>query len=122
MIASCPEALAAGYKEAFDILRPALEELGDAYKQPVPSLMPRAGLFVVGHVASSLYLLEQAIWSNTVNDNQKNVDSEVFNRWVIEGGLTKALTDLTRARGSRPDRLASNYAIVFDEQPLKVKL
>ncbi|KAF4590168.1 hypothetical protein EYR40_009433 [Pleurotus pulmonarius] len=122
VIASCPDALAAGYKQAFDILRPALDELVDAYKQPVPSLVPRAGLFVVGHVASSVYLLEQAIWSNAVNDNQKNVDSEVFNRWVIEGGLTKALADLTRARNARSDRLASNYSIVFDEQPLKVKL
>lgn len=84
--------------------------------------MPRAGLFVVGHVASSVYLLEQAIWSNAVNDSQKHVDSEVFNRWVIEGGLTKALTDLTRARNAHSDRLASNYSIVFDEQPLKGKL
>ncbi|KAF9489393.1 hypothetical protein BDN71DRAFT_1401714 [Pleurotus eryngii] len=122
VIASCPEALAAGYKEAFGILRPALDELIDAYKQPVPSLMPRAGLFVVGHVASSLYLLEQAVWSNAVNDSQKHVDSEVFNRWVIEWGLTKALTDLTLARNARSDRLVSNYSIVFDEQPLKGKL
>ncbi|KAJ8503332.1 hypothetical protein ONZ45_g10962 [Pleurotus djamor] len=123
IIASCPSTLKAGLKEPLDILLKALDDVAVAYTQPISPFMPRAGLFVIGHVASGLFLLEHSIWSTSANDESKDIDVEVFRRWIVEGGLTKALVDLAQTRSAGADRASSDFSMVFHEHPsVKVKL
>jgi len=66
-----------------------------------------------GYTASSIYLLEHAIWSNTNAETEQEIDAEVFRRWVVEGGLTAAVEDVTRARGFGEKRVKENLGIVY---------
>jgi hypothetical protein len=54
-------------------------------------------LMVLGYVASSVYLLEHAIWSsNSELQGEGEVDVTVFIRWVLESSLVPSLRELER--------------------------
>ena len=65
---------------------------------------------LVASIASSVYLLEHAIWSKTT---QGQVDVEVFRRWVLEGGTAAAIEDVKEAKEGRKNRIDVNFAITF---------
>ena len=91
ILSSCPLSLQIQANEPLSLLTAALTELSMAYALPIPTLIPRPALFLFGYTASSLYLLEHAIWSHTNGEAERETDIEVFTRWVAEGGLTGAV-------------------------------
>jgi len=95
---SCPIPLQERFAPSLGLLRKALLELESCYVQPMNHLVPRPALMLVGAVASSLYLLEHAIWSYKNSELAKELDSEVFRRWVLEGGVEGALQAVRRIR------------------------
>ena len=70
---------------------------------------------LVGAVASSIYLLEHAIWSYKNSEPTKELDSEVFRRWVLEGEVEGALQAVRRIRtgDSRRNRAQVNSQLAF---------
>lgn len=76
---------------------------------------------LVGAIASSAYLLEHAIWSYTISEPTKDLDIEVFARWILEGDMEAAIHAVRRAKADIEGRINSNYALVFGSSA-KVKL
>ncbi|KAI0632061.1 acyl-CoA dehydrogenase/oxidase [Trametes polyzona] len=113
IIASCPSALAQTLGEPLAVLRKALSALLDAYKTPLHPLVPRPALFLFCHIASSVYLLEHAIWASNMSEPGHEIDAETFKRWVLEGGLDVALENVRRAKASSQDRMQTDSAIVY---------
>ena len=94
-------------------LRIALTSLEDAYKQPVHPLLPRPALFLFAHVASSVYLLEHAVWAVSTSEHESSTNVEVFRRWVLEGGLDATLEDVRRTKKLQVDRARMDSQIVY---------
>lgn len=46
-------------------------------------------------------------------ETEREIDVEVFRRWVLEGGLTGAVEDVKRARGFGDERVKMNLGIVY---------
>ncbi len=120
IITSCTGPLAQTLAEPLASLRNALPELVDAYKAPLHPLVPRPALFVFSHIASSVYLLEHAIWAAKTSEPGHDIDAEVFTRWVLEGGLDAALGNVRRAKNSSQDRMQTDSAIVYGANAGKV--
>src|ERR1700734_1109827 len=95
---SCPEKLEEQVVHALAILKEAIEEFAPSFQQPMPPLVPRPALMLAGVIASSVYLLEHAIWSFTTNEESLEVDIEVFKRWVIEGDTLTSIASVRRAK------------------------
>lgn len=87
--------------------------MANAYKAPIHPLLPRPALFLFCHVASSLYLLEHAIWAVNTKEPEAQTDVEVFRRWVLEGGLDAALETVRRTKSAQKDRVQLDAAIVY---------
>ncbi|KAI0822224.1 acyl-CoA dehydrogenase/oxidase [Trametes gibbosa] len=110
---ACPAALAMTLEEPLAFLRKALLALPDAYKAAAHPLVPRPALFLFSHIASSVYLLEHAIWASTTSEPGHEIDAETFKRWVLEGGLDLALENVRRAKSSSQNRTQTDSAIVY---------
>ena len=113
MINSCPETLEEQLADALAPLKEAIEEFALSFLQPMPSLLPRPALMLAGIVASSIYLLEHAVWSFTTDEASLEVDIEVFKRWVIEGDTVSAIASVRRAKKHSSQRVNINSTIVF---------
>jgi len=114
IINSCPISLQERFAPSFGLLKNALLELQSCYIQPVDPLIPRPALMLVGAVASSIYLLEHATWSYKNSELTKELDSEVFRRWVLEGEVEGALQALRRIRtGDSRNRAQLNSRLAF---------
>ncbi|KAG7445758.1 uncharacterized protein BT62DRAFT_932924 [Guyanagaster necrorhizus] len=114
VMASCPDDLRVRILDALDTLRQSVDCASSAYRPPIPPLLPRHALILLGNVASSLFLLEHAIWSHKTKQDEAQTDSEVFKRWVSEGGLLTAIRDVRIIQGAATaEREAGNAAIVF---------
>lgn len=120
-MSSCPLSLREQISDALAVLDKALSELHDAYQQPLSPLAPRPILLLTGFLASSTYLLEHARWSFDTQEPAREVDAEVFRRWVLEGGIIAAMEDVRRAGREVEVRAERNSQIVFGE-PMKTKL
>lgn len=58
------------------------------------SILPRPILFLAGHTASSLFLLEHAIWSMACpeeSEAETDTQIEAFKRWIEEGPVGTSL-------------------------------
>ncbi|KAI0354904.1 acyl-CoA dehydrogenase NM domain-like protein [Trametes cingulata] len=113
ILASCPDGLAQMLAEPLAVLRKALAALADAYKAPVHPLLPRPALFLFSHIASSIYMLEHAVWSVKTSEPGSDIDVEAFKRWVLEGGLDTAMENVARTKNSRDSRTQTDSAIVY---------
>lgn len=120
MAHSCPAALETQIQSPLVIVRAALAELENIFAGAISDLMPRPALLLMAHIASSLYLLEHAVWSYTVADLEWPLNIEVFRRWVEEGGLTTAIEDVKRVKGPINDRVLADSAIVYG--PVRARL
>ena len=98
-------------------LRKALGVLPDVYKAPMPPLVPRPALFLFCHIASSIYLLEHAIWAFKTSEPGYETDLEVFRRWVMEGGLDVALENVRRVKDVSDERVRADATIVYGTKP-----
>lgn len=94
-------------------LKSALSDLSASYTPPVPPLLPRPALFLFGYVASSLYLLEHAIWSYANSEPEAQADVEVFRRWVVEGGFGGAVEEVRRTREMTQERVKADLDVVY---------
>ncbi|PIL22483.1 hypothetical protein GSI_15171 [Ganoderma sinense ZZ0214-1] len=115
VLKSCPRSLAESLGGPLASLRLALDEMTNAYKAPVHPLLPRPALFLFCHVASSLYLLEHAVWAVNTKEPAVQTDIEVFRRWVLEGGLDAALEAVRRTKSAQEDRVHLDAAIVYGQ-------
>ncbi|KII90615.1 hypothetical protein PLICRDRAFT_52341 [Plicaturopsis crispa FD-325 SS-3] len=114
IVASCPEELQNKNGDALQALRGGLDDITTVFAAPMPALLPRPAIMLVSYVASSLYLLEHAVWSYTNGELERAMDVEVFRRWVMEGGFAEAVADVKRSRASEEsERLVANSEIVY---------
>ncbi|KAK0504220.1 acyl-CoA dehydrogenase domain-containing protein [Armillaria luteobubalina] len=120
VMASCPGELRVRILDALDTLRHSVNCAVSAYTPPIPSLVPRNALILLGNVASSLFLLKHAIWSQETNQDEAQTDAEVFTRWVLEGGLLTAVHDVKIIQTANAEREAVNAAIVFGKDTEKL--
>ena len=95
------------------IVQEAIDEISVAYAKPMSPLIPRPALMLLGAIASSIYLLEHAVWAEVQPEFANNLDAEVFRRWVIEGGMEGAIQAVKRAKVNAGARAALNSALVF---------
>lgn len=102
-------------------MKSGLDELSTAYQHPIPTLIPRPALILFDYIASSLYLLEHAIWSHNSKEQENEIDEEVLKRWVLESGMVGAIDDLNRMRKKGSERVAMDLEIVYGKE-VKVKL
>ncbi|KAJ8483477.1 hypothetical protein ONZ51_g4672 [Trametes cubensis] len=117
VLTSCPEKLVKALDEPLANLRKALGVLPDVYKAPMPPLVPRPALFLFCHIASSIYLLEHAIWAFKTSEPGYETDLEVFRRWVMEGGLDVALENVRRVKDVSDERVRADATIVYGTKP-----
>ncbi|KAF8631035.1 hypothetical protein AX15_002645 [Amanita polypyramis BW_CC] len=114
-ISACPASLKRGLSLSLQILTQALEEIVTSYRRPMAPLVPRPALILLGYVASSIYLLEHAIWSYSTGEPTRDVDIEVFMRWTTESGVLAAIADVKKVKQSNGSRETVNSAIVFSK-------
>ncbi|KAH7905310.1 hypothetical protein BJ138DRAFT_1165034 [Hygrophoropsis aurantiaca] len=115
IVDSCPTELKALLEKSLIALRRGIQQIQSVYGTTnMAPLVPRPAFLLLGYVSSSLFLLEHAVWSWRTNSTERDVDVEVFNRWVIEGGMSAAMDDVLRAiHGSTKERLVANSAITY---------
>ncbi|KAJ3497462.1 hypothetical protein NLJ89_g10346 [Agrocybe chaxingu] len=113
VIASCPSPLQQKLSPSLAIVKTAIEELPSCFSQPMKPLIPRPALLLVGAIASSVYLLEHAIWAHNTSEPTKELDVEVFQRWVREGGVEADIQAVSRAKADSGERVSLNSALVF---------
>ena len=73
---------------------------------------------LVGALSSSVYLLEHAIWSHTVSENTEDLDVDVFNRWVFEGGMEATMQVVGKVQYDTQERVKLNTALVFGSKTI----
>ncbi|KJA16474.1 hypothetical protein HYPSUDRAFT_206963 [Hypholoma sublateritium FD-334 SS-4] len=112
-IDSCAGCIQEQSASVLSILREAIDEISVAYTEPLGPLIPRPALMLVGAIASSLYLLEHAVWAEKQSEPTKDLDAEVFRRWVLESGMEGAIKAIKRAKIDTGARIVLNSALVF---------
>ncbi|TFY78945.1 hypothetical protein EWM64_g5065, partial [Hericium alpestre] len=113
IMASVPRDLQEKLDGPIGFLRVAIKDLEAAYKPPMHPLVPRAALFLFSYVASSLYLLEHAVWSFVSHQAERETDVEAFIRWVEEGGLKTVQEDIKKILTSPETRSETDKALVY---------
>ncbi|KAG7088385.1 hypothetical protein E1B28_012386 [Marasmius oreades] len=111
VVASCPPQ----FKDLpqLQLLVSGLNHLSSTYENPIPTLMPRPALMLMGYTTSSLLLLEHTIWSSTTMQPERETDITVLCRWIEEGGLSSAIEDVKRVEKNSRNREIEDSAIVF---------
>ncbi|GJN90336.1 hypothetical protein Rhopal_003345-T1 [Rhodotorula paludigena] len=107
-----------------DLLSRATQRLSPG-AQPPPHL-PRALLFHLGYLASSLHLLEQAAWSAHGGRSEAELDAWVVQRWVDDGRAAETERELERVLRAcddeRSKRCEMEKAMVYGAEKPKSKL
>ncbi|EPQ54605.1 acyl-CoA dehydrogenase NM domain-like protein [Gloeophyllum trabeum ATCC 11539] len=123
VLASMPPSMSATLEVPCTLLQSALKEIQSTYTPPVAPLVPRPALFLFGYVASALYLLEHAVWSNITAQPEAETDIEVFRRWVMEGELQRSVDAVRVARSVDPgSRFKKDHTIVYGDTSSLAKL
>ncbi|KXN88081.1 Putative acyl-CoA dehydrogenase AidB [Leucoagaricus sp. SymC.cos] len=116
VVASTPSSLVSKLNSSFAILDKALAELSTTYTgKQISPLVPRPTLLLVGSIASSVYLLEHAIWSYNQREREADIDVDVFARWIVESGLEANVEVVRKAKDAQlvKERVKANERIVF---------
>lgn len=108
-------ALAQDLKPSVSHLENALIELSTTYTKQISPLVPRPALLLVGSIASSIYLLEHAIWSYSEKEPEAGLDVEVFTRWTVQSGLEGCIAEVKKAKNADlvRERVKANERLVF---------
>lgn len=103
-----------------------LEEVTKRYfaKQADPRLS-RPLLFLIGYIASTIYLFEQAIWSNQQGRGEAELDKWVVSKWVESGGVKSNVAGLKglmkASEGEVKEGMKMERALVYGlERPSKL--
>ncbi|KAF9241123.1 hypothetical protein BU15DRAFT_73601 [Melanogaster broomeanus] len=88
IIDSCSPELKDKLEASLEAVRNAFHQIREVYGKPaeISPLVPRPALMLVGYAASAAMLLEHAVWSDNTKALERDIDAEVFTRWVNEGG------------------------------------
>ncbi|KAI0081540.1 hypothetical protein K474DRAFT_1242005 [Panus rudis PR-1116 ss-1] len=119
ILSSVPSNLTQSSSQPLSALRSSLEILQTAYTHPVSPLVSRPALFLFSNVASALNLLEHAIWAHINNEHTRDIDAEVFRRWVQEGGLDGAVDEVRRGLSASAEKVAMDSKLVYGEAIVK---
>jgi len=65
--------------------------------------LPRPYLFLLGFVASTSYLVEQALWSAQTRRSEAQLDAWVVERWVKDGKAVEAAAAVERVLSEGED-------------------
>lgn len=65
--------------------------------------LARPLLYLIGYVASSIYLIEQAIWSHGKPEEDGEVDKMVMERWTRVGGVRQTRATIEELLRSSPE-------------------
>jgi hypothetical protein len=68
---------------------------------------------LTGYAASATMLLEHAVWSDNTMSSERDVDAEVFTRWVCEGGLLSSLKELRSVLAHGKARSEMNSILTY---------
>jgi len=98
---------------SLNLLKDVTDRLPSFFKNTTNPLLPRALLVLFGHIASSLYLLEHAIWAQNNGETSATVDWDRFSRWVQEGSLTTAVAAVEVLDERIEERVKDNRAHVY---------
>lgn len=113
---SCPPELGTKISAPLEAVKAAFETIGKIYGHPtkISPLLPRPGLMLVGYTASAAMLLEHAVWSHNTKTSDWDVDTEVFVRWVNEGGLSSSLREVLEiTAGHDEERISMNHMLAY---------
>ncbi|KAF8558238.1 acyl-CoA dehydrogenase NM domain-like protein [Imleria badia] len=113
---SCPLELRSKVRAPLEVVKAAFQTIDEIYGHPtrMSPLMPRPGLMVMGHAAAAAMLLEHAVWSHNVKTSDRDADTEVFVRWVNEGGLSSSLREVLEiAPGHNGERISMNSTLAY---------
>ncbi|EGN98171.1 hypothetical protein SERLA73DRAFT_183072 [Serpula lacrymans var. lacrymans S7.3] len=115
VIDSVPDSLKVRLQHSLSILQAGIQQTLAVYKAStdMSPLVPRPALLLVGHTASSVFLLEHAVWSWNTKDTECETDVEVFRRWVVEGGLSGVMEEVRIAQEAVKSRIATNRSITY---------
>ncbi|KAF8903126.1 acyl-CoA dehydrogenase/oxidase [Gymnopilus junonius] len=119
---TCPSTLQSQLSSSLSVLKVAIQEFATSYERPLPPLIPRPALMLAGAIASGVYLLEHAIWSHKNSEPTRDLDVEVFRRWVAESDLEAAIQSVEKAKSDSQERIRVNSALVFGLDAVKAKL
>lgn len=113
---SCPPELGSKVWAPLEAVKAAFQTIDGIYGYPtrISPLLPRAGLMLVGHAASAAMLLEHAVWSHNTKTSDRDVDAEVFVRWVNEGGLSSSFREVLEiSTGHNGARISMNGTLAY---------
>lgn len=101
-----------------EAVKAVFQMIDNIYSHPTKfsPLLPRPGLMLVGHAASAVMLLEHAVWSHQMKTPDRDVDAEVFVRWVDEGGLLtsfREVLEIVNFKGRDGERMLMNSMLVY---------
>jgi hypothetical protein len=71
-----------------------------------------------GYVASTVYLLEQTIWSYANQRPEREKDIEIVKRWVLENGFVESLRLIDITEKDVAQRVVLNEQLVFGASQL----
>ncbi|KAJ6590072.1 acyl-CoA dehydrogenase NM domain-like protein [Mycena vulgaris] len=95
------------------LLQDVTNQLPSLFKKTTNPLLPRSLLVLLGHVASSVYLLEHAIWAQSNGEPSAPIDWDRFSRWTEEGGLKAAVAAVQVLDTGTEERIKENRAHVY---------
>ncbi|KAJ7503133.1 acyl-CoA dehydrogenase NM domain-like protein [Mycena galericulata] len=104
--------------KSLHLLQDVTNKLPSFFEKTTNPLIPRSLLVLFGHVASSVYLLEHAIWAHTSGEPSAAVDWDRFLRWVQEGSLKAAVAAMEALGEAIGERVESNRAHVYGHSKL----
>ncbi|KAJ7108438.1 acyl-CoA dehydrogenase NM domain-like protein [Mycena crocata] len=94
-------------------LKDVIQRLSPLFKKTGNLLLPRSLLVLLGHVASSTYLLEHAIWAEKQGESSASIDWDRFSRWMQEGSLAAALSAIEALDTCTDNRIKYNKRHVY---------
>lgn len=99
-----------------------LSQLKVVFRFPMNPLLPRPALMLFAHIASSLYLLEHAIWSENSGEADAENDVEAVRRWTENGDINKTWSEVQILMEVEQERAKSDYGLLFGGRSTKARL
>lgn len=115
---------------SFSTLKARLDLLALATRSlltpPLDLRLPRPTLFLIGYLASSLHLVEQAAWSASNRRPEAEMDAWVVKRWVEDGGAREVESKVREVVGmkreERDREMRLERQVVYGPEAGKSKL
>lgn len=108
---------------AVETLSKAVNELPAFFQQStINPLLPRVVLNFFASITCGLFLLQHAVWSMVNDEDTKEVDVEVFRRWVEEGDSRSSIRDIITISDNHEERARMNFKLVNGVGSFNTKL